>query len=730
MTLIYISWPVILLSAACIGYGVVAMTSFYGGFAGLPIAFRLTAAYFFGQGLIATLFVFLALFGVFTYHIVLAATLLGATLCILSIWQCRRQVLLAYAGASRTWLRASFSWRVIAVLAAALFIYGFATMGRKLIEVDASAFYLAAAKLIAHTGKIGKLPGYEYFSWVIMTGELLYASLMLLGAPGTGARFYEWINFLPALVALYWVGRVSNLSVRASFLVVVMALTSSAAVGLWGGGKTDTFAVGPAVIGVWFALASWRSEHRWSCTAMAGLFCGFAIAAKLSYLITLLPAVTLLINWDEAIAIIGDARALSRKSLLQRAKQIALNSVWFFSFLTLALAPLLIKNLVVFHLPLGTTAVSLASSKWYSSWTVLRLILSYPIALTYGRYWAQGGTLSPLILAFFPLFFLIPRNDRKLSSPLAALTISTVVAVAIWMALMPSIFMPRYILATLLLLGVPAAAGAAFVSRERTLLTGIVLSVTAIVIVLTPNQVNTRSPNFYADRAIDYFWNGNEAALFDRDPFVASMFEVNEAAHPNDRVLLLAYPRIWLRGDLLAAISSTYEVEEAKALLDQNSAEFWTYLQDKGFSFVIATADQLPNIAAVTKIKPDRLGFCQIESWGGVSTFQIGESCVGCSSGNRTILTRPFAKPWTDGNAYVANVAELGATSDTSALPYRSKVALCEDGRRLWPAHSVHNEIRVEGGGRFSHWEKQLFFSTSDNSDPNSNGRTYTVVHP
>lgn len=729
MTLIYISCPVILLSAACIGYGVLAMTLLYGGFAALPIAFRLTVAYFFGQGLLAALFVFLALLGAFTYPIVLVATLSGATLCILSIWRYWREIPLACVEASRTWLRAPISWRVMTVLAAILFIYGFATMGRKTIEVDASAFYLAAAKLIAHTGKIENLPGYEYFSWVIMTGELLYASLMLLGSPGTGARFYEWINFLPVLVALYWVARVCNLSVRASFLTVVMGLTSSAAVALWGGGKTDTFAVGPALIGVWFALASWRSDHRWNCTAMAGLFCGFAIAAKVTYLIVLLPGVMLLLNWHDTVAAIGEARALSWRSLLQRAKRISLNSAWFFSFLALALAPFLIKNLIVFHSPLGAGA-SLASSKWYSNWTVLRLILSYPIALTYGRYWAQLGTLSPLILAFFPLFFLMPRNERKLSSPVAALTISTVVAVAIWMALMPSIFMPRYILATLLLLGIPAAAGAAFASRERSLLTGIVLSATAIVIVLTPNQVNTRSPNFYADRAIDYFRNGNEAAFFDQDPFVATTFEVNEKAHPNDRVLLLAYPRVWLRGDLLAATSSTEETERAKALLGQHSAKFWTYLQDKRFSFMIATTDQLQNIAAVTKVKPDGLGFCQIKSSYGVSAFQIGERCFACPTGNRTTLAGPFTKPWPDGNAYVANIAELEVTSDTSASPNRSRLALCEDGRRLWPAQSVHNEIRIEGGGRYSHWEKQLYFSTSDNSDPNANGRTYTVVQP
>ena len=32
------------------------------------------------------------------------------------------------------------------------------------------------------------------------------------------------------------------------------------------------------------------------------------------------------------------------------------------------------------------------------------------------------------------------------------------------------------------------------------------------------------------------------------------------------------------------------------------------------------------------------------------------------------------------------------------------------------------------GGGRFSHWGDQLYFSTSDGSDPRGNGRIYEVV--
>lgn len=52
-----------------------------------------------------------------------------------------------------------------------------------------------------------------------------------------------------------------------------------------------------------------------------------------------------------------------------------------------------------------------------------------------------------------------------------------------------------------------------------------------------------------------------------------------------------------------------------------------------------------------------------------------------------------------------------------------------ENGCPLGPGHAVHDDIRTAGQGRFSHWQQALYWSTSDNSDPHTNGRTYTVVH-
>jgi len=58
----------------------------------------------------------------------------------------------------------------------------------------------------------------------------------------------------------------------------------------------------------------------------------------------------------------------------------------------------------------------------------------------------------------------------------------------------------------------------------------------------------------------------------------------------------------------------------------------------------------------------------------------------------------------------------------------RSLLRLFEDGRELGPPHSHHAAVRESGGGLYSHWGDTLFFSTSDNSDPRANGRSYCIA--
>lgn len=57
-----------------------------------------------------------------------------------------------------------------------------------------------------------------------------------------------------------------------------------------------------------------------------------------------------------------------------------------------------------------------------------------------------------------------------------------------------------------------------------------------------------------------------------------------------------------------------------------------------------------------------------------------------------------------------------------------SILILLENDTPLSAPHTPHNEIRRLGQGRYSHWGRYMYFSSSDNTDPRKNGRVYKLV--
>lgn len=53
-----------------------------------------------------------------------------------------------------------------------------------------------------------------------------------------------------------------------------------------------------------------------------------------------------------------------------------------------------------------------------------------------------------------------------------------------------------------------------------------------------------------------------------------------------------------------------------------------------------------------------------------------------------------------------------------------------EDDKLLEPVQAIHSQIREVGRGAYSIWSEQIYFSSSDNSDPRRNGRSYYIEVP
>lgn len=90
-------------------------------------------------------------------------------------------------------------------------------------------------------------------------------------------------------------------------------------------------------------------------------------------------------------------------------------------------------------------------------------------------------------------------------------------------------------------------------------------------------------------------------------------------------------------------------------------------------------------------------------------------------------LTPPFKH--LRGSGYQAELPNI--FKDFANTPdnfFNSSMRILEDGRPLKLPFGDMLNIYYCGGGAYNHWSNILLFSTSDNTDPNTNGRTYEIV--
>jgi SAM-dependent methyltransferase len=90
-------------------------------------------------------------------------------------------------------------------------------------------------------------------------------------------------------------------------------------------------------------------------------------------------------------------------------------------------------------------------------------------------------------------------------------------------------------------------------------------------------------------------------------------------------------------------------------------------------------------------------------------------------------LERPFQAH--SGHMFGAKATDLVHFADNMTPSQNgSPILIFENKVQLGLPHAFHVDIANLGDGRFSHWGQDLLFSSSDNSDPRYNGRTYEIV--
>ncbi len=82
------------------------------------------------------------------------------------------------------------------------------------------------------------------------------------------------------------------------------------------------------------------------------------------------------------------------------------------------------------------------------------------------------------------------------------------------------------------------------------------------------------------------------------------------------------------------------------------------------------------------------------------------------------------------GLCWTCPVPAVCGPGDSVAEPQFSTLRLFEDGQEVGPAHSLHDEIRNLGGGRFSHWGTRLYLSAAAPGLRPDQGRYAALIEP
>ncbi len=577
---------------------------------------EIITAFILGQGVLASLWLLLAMKGWFAARLIavmvfvvmaggfylIRQQLLDFGYQIVEIWRELR---------SYTWV-----WQFLAVLTVLLCLLWATSLGRTL-EGDAGAFYMAISKLVAQSRQLLPLRGYEGFSTVGLQGEMHYAAMIALHS-ADAAQLFTWPTSIAAAFMLLAIGRQIGMGRKGQWLTLAMFYSSSAVIYMSGSGKVDIFALALGIAAYYWAVQIYKSATPLSFW-LTGLFFGFAVIAKVSYLPAMGVSLFLLVLWSLlARKPDGFTHVDTIKSMMNAGLQIAIAFV-------IAILPHLIKNGVLFDNPLVPFvggSQGWANQDWFSPETTKRILLVYPLSMTYGSFWAQGGNLSPLVLAFLPLSFFLPRPRSMWRSPLVAVTLSAVGGILAWSILRPSVFAPRYFMATVMLLTLLSAKAAEYISRvevrSRLLTAGVLL--TAVIVVISIGPIFTDDV-FFPDKSYRYLTG--ELGVCGREWDYCGHHEtLNRKVDFGDRILLGSYQRYWLRSDLLQCLSN---IEDEVAIFSAPEEDRWLIIYQRGFRYVLAektTHAQFLELVNDNSL-PEWLNLIEISNSGHVVAYRL-----------------------------------------------------------------------------------------------------------
>ena len=454
---------------------------------------------------------------------------------------------------------------------------------------DAAAFYLVYPKIIAAAGALFPMPGlYEGFSMIGLSAEYHFAALLVLADVGA-AKLFMFPVALASAALLAGLVRICGGGLVAIVLSCAVLLTSSTFHLYVFDGKVDLLAAAFGLAAAYWLIRRPVVRADYSAYALSGLFAGLATVSKFSYVLALGASLLVLLFWRTSVAERATRGAWSYLKLL------LLGGLVMAATTLVGWLPHVLKNSVLFHAPLApfigaSGSGDIFNQVWFSASTTWQIVLTYPLALVFGRYPMQGGGLSFLLLCFLPLLFWGSRSFGWHRSKAGVLALAGLAALVVWVALRPSVIAPRYILASLLLF-VPLivikveellrdGSGPAF------LRIGVVGSVLAAIAASCWQLLPLPSALAAAAR-------GTDPTCLMASPECIPLRQLSGQATPGDRMLVATYYAYWLDASYLQCRDVGNELASAAGQPD-----LMGWLQRRAFRYVIIDPLVHPQLAS------------------------------------------------------------------------------------------------------------------------------------
>lgn len=433
------------------------------------------------------------------------------------------------------------------------------------IESDGAAFYMPLAKMVAASGWLEKLPGYEIFSTVGVFGELQLATLLVFDAE-YAARMLGWLVFIPIIVLLFQFKNRLALTRESNVVQILSVFSSTCIYYISTGGKIDLFSAVVGFLGIF--LLYFENNY-----IVAALLLAFACVAKLSLFIPFFPIV--------AFGILSYWYFNYNRNNLN--KLIILFGLMGLVFL-IVLFPHFLKNYYFYNNPLAPFygAKLQWETNWFSEETTKRILYAYPLVWFYGGYWGQLGVLSLPILMFLPFSVKKSQFIKINLQPMSFLIIASFLGLLFWMIMRPSFIAPRYILA-MLLVSVPLAA-LGFDSYFKKNINNLFKQRFVLFVLFLWSLHSLVKINNFGLSTMNFFNFLKNTEVCAQDGINCRVIEeINSRSLEGDRVLQLSYYTYWLRPDLIQNMKRTDEIKIEPSMSPE---DIWKIIYEQNFSYL------------------------------------------------------------------------------------------------------------------------------------------------